>query len=69
MHAWAAKAWSKTMKSVGQYEASTNLIIIVQMFRILFDIPRSSIWHKDLLFDINPHKTLKNVHTKFTQTY
>ena len=43
MHAWAAKALSKTMKSVGQYEASTNLIIIVQMFRILFDIPRSSI--------------------------
>ena len=26
--------------------------------------PRSSIWHKDLLFHINPYKTLKNVHTK-----
>ena len=34
------------------------------MFRILFDLPRSSIWHKDLLLDINPYKTLKNVHMK-----
>ena len=34
------------------------------MFRILFDIPRSLIWNKDLLLHVNPYKTLENVHTK-----
>ena len=34
------------------------------MFRILLDLPRSSILNKDLLLHVNPYKTLKNVHTK-----
>ena len=34
------------------------------MFRILFDLPRSSILNKDLLLHVNPYKTLNNVHTK-----
>ena len=42
---------------------NSYLIIIVQMFRILFDLPRSSILNKDLLLHVNPYKTLKNVHT------
>ena len=36
------------------------------MFRILLDLPRSSILNKDLLLHVNPYKTLKNVHTKLT---
>ena len=34
------------------------------MFSILFDLPRSLIWNKDLLLHVNPYKILKNVHTK-----
>ena len=34
------------------------------MFKVLFDLPRSSILNKDLLLHVNPYKTLKNVHTK-----
>ena len=34
------------------------------MFRILFDLPRSSVLNKDLLLHVNPYNTLKNVHTK-----
>ena len=41
-----------------------KVMIIVQMFRILFDLPRSLILNKDLLLHVNPCKTLKKVHTK-----
>ena len=41
---------------------NSYLTIIVQTFRILFDLPRSSSWSKDLLLLVNPYKTLKNVH-------
>ena len=34
------------------------------MFRILYDLLRSSIWKKDLLLHVNHYKTLKNVHMK-----
>ena len=46
------------------YFKNSNLILIVHMFRILFDLPKSSIWNKDLLLHVNPNKILKNVHTK-----
>ena len=34
------------------------------MFRILFDLLRSSILNKDLLLHVNPYVTLENVHTE-----
>ena len=46
------------------YFKNSYLIIIVQMFRMLFHLPRSSILNKDLLLHVNPYKTINNVHTK-----
>ena len=40
---------------------------MVQVFRILFDLPRSLIWNKYLLLHANPYKTLKNVNMKESQ--
>ena len=43
---------------------NSYLIIIVEKFRILFDLPRSSICIKDLLLHINPLCDIRDVHTK-----
>ena len=47
------------------YRHATHILKYLSLYWAhSLELPRSSIWNKDLLLHINPYKTLKNVHTK-----